>query len=262
MEAATLSGPGTWDLRLRDGSLRLSAGSHESPREGICAMELSSLLADEKFSDRPKCVCRVVAAFMRSLNDRASHADRQRLIPYASRVLGTSHGPTRLRRDICLAAVGANIQGGALSRLAARLAVRVRIWVLVGFREALRIDEGLGVLAARMTFARDGSDRAYEVLDRLIDAGAELETAPLADPVERAAKARVAATVGQLVRDTQISQQHHGGQGANGNGHSGHLRRGDPREGDKEDVERDHAERGDPERGAETSEDHGLARVP
>ena len=262
MEAASLYGQGTWSLRLREGSLRLAAGSHASPREGICAVELASLLADEKFTDRPKCVCRVVAAFMRSLNDRVSHADRQRLIPYASRALGTSHGPTRLRRDICLSAVGANTEGGLLRRLATRLAVRIRIWALVGFREALRLDEGIGVLAARMTFAREGADRAYEVLDRLLDAGADLEPASLADPVERAAESRVAASIGQLVRDAQVAQQNDGGQGGNGNGHPDHLRRGHSGEGHEEDIERDHAEGGDPERGAEASEDHGLARVP
>src|SRR5918992_4903288 len=106
MEAASLAGEGTWNLRLREGRLRLSTGSHDSPRDGICAVELASLLAEEKFSDRPECVCAVIAAYMRTLNDRLPHAERQRLTPYASRALGTSAGPSRLRRDICLAAVG------------------------------------------------------------------------------------------------------------------------------------------------------------
>jgi len=230
----------------------------------MCAVELASLLAGEKFTDRPRCVCKVAAAFMRSLNDRLSHAERQRLIPYASRALGTSAGrrPTRERRDLCLAAAGANTERGALRRLGGRFAIRIRIWALVGLRGALRLDEGAGVLAARTVFAREGADSAYALLDRLLEGGEELEPAPLADPVQGAAQARVAAAISELVRDPQVAQQQNGGQRANHNGHHDHLGRGDAGEGDEEDIERDRSRGGDPERGAEASEEHGLARVP
>ena len=230
----------------------------------MCAVELASLLAGEKFSDHPRCVCDVVAAFMRSLNDRLAHADRQRLIPYASRALGTNAGraPTRERRDLCLAWAGAKTGGGPLRRLAGRLAVRLRILAVVGLRQALRLDEGAGVLAARTVFARDGARSACALLDRLLATGEELEAAPLADPVPGAAQARVAASIGELVRDAQVSQQKNGGQGANHNGHHDHLGRRDPGEGDEEHVESDRSGDGDPERSAEASEKlHDLARV-
>jgi len=151
VEASAIGGHSAWNLRLGNRPLRLAAGSHGSPREGVCVVELASLLAGEKFSDRPRCVCDVVAGFMRSLNDRLAHADRQRLIPYASRALGTDDGPgpARARRDLCLAWAGANTEGGALRRLAGRLGLRLKIWALVGIREALRLDEGAAVLAAR-----------------------------------------------------------------------------------------------------------------
>jgi hypothetical protein len=264
VEASALGGQSTWNLRLGDRPLRLSPGSHDSPREGVCVVELASLLAGEKFSDRPRCVCDVVAGFMRSLNDRLAHADRQRLIPYASRALGTNDGPaaTRARRDLCLAWAGANTRGGAPRRFASRLGLRLKIWALVGIREALRIDEGAAVLAARTVFAREGADAAYASLDRLIDAGEELEPAPLAHPVQGAAQARVTAAVGELVRDAQVAKQENGGQRADHNGNGGDLGRRHPGEGDEEHVERDHSRNGDPEGGAEASEElHDPARV-
>jgi hypothetical protein len=70
-------------------SLRLEPGSHSSPRDGVCLLELTSILAHEEFSDRPRCVCEVIAAFLRGWNDRSSHAERQRLRPYAERVIGS-----------------------------------------------------------------------------------------------------------------------------------------------------------------------------
>ena len=56
---------------LRIESLRLDPGSHASPREGVCIVELASILAKEKFSDEPDCVCPVIGAYLRSWNDRA-----------------------------------------------------------------------------------------------------------------------------------------------------------------------------------------------
>ena len=44
-------------------------------------VELASLIAQEEFSDRPRCVCPVIGAFLRGWNDRAPYAERQRLGP-------------------------------------------------------------------------------------------------------------------------------------------------------------------------------------
>jgi hypothetical protein len=117
----------TLNWELNGESLRLAPGSHSSPREGVCVVELASMLGGEDFSDRPHCVCRVVAAFMRSFNDRASHAERQRLAPYAARAVG-SRGDRRLtreRRDVCLVWTGARPGGGALRWFLQRLTMRV-----------------------------------------------------------------------------------------------------------------------------------------
>ena len=153
---------------LRIDSLRLEPGSHASPQEGVCIVELASILAKEKFSDEPDCVCDVIGAFLRSWNDRASYVDRQRLRPYAERIVGTRSGRaiTRKRRDICLVwSDVAGLQGGPLSRVLARLRARVRIGWLLGLGAALRLSRGAGEYAALVCFARHGSEASFRLLE-------------------------------------------------------------------------------------------------
>ncbi len=245
--------------KLDLGSVRLAPGSHSSPREGICAVELASMLAGEKFSDRPRCVCRVVAGYLRSLNDRVAHADRRLLISYAERAVGSRAGPqlTHERRDVCLLWAGARLNGGRLSRFLDRLAMRARILVVIGLRQAIRLDEGAGEYAARVVFGRHGTAEALALLSRL------LEPAPLADPVHRPAQARIAAAIRQLAGDTQVAQEENGRKRGDHDRHAGHLSRRDPCQGDEKDIEDDHAGDGDPERKADPAQElHRLARVP
>ena len=70
-------------------AIPLSAGQHESPDAGMCVMEMASYLAREPWSDHPQCVSPVIAAFCRSWNDALDDETRQRLKPYAFRVIGT-----------------------------------------------------------------------------------------------------------------------------------------------------------------------------
>ena len=241
--------------------LRLQPGSHRSPLDGVCVVELASVLAGEEFSDRPDCVCEVIGAFLRGWNDRAGYADRQRLAPYAKGIVGT-RGPrevTRMRRDACLIWAGARLDRGPLRRLAARIGVRLRILVLLGLRPALRMSEGAGDYAARVIFASYGEEAAFSLLDRLLaissergvggsgSAGRRSEAAPLANPVAGTTEERVAAAIRELARDAQVADRHHHRNGGNGHGHSGDVRRRDSGERDEEPVERDYAEGGDPE---------------
>lgn len=50
-------------------TLVLKYSSHRSPEDGLCAMEAVAWMAGEPHSDKPKCACPVVGAFMRSWND-------------------------------------------------------------------------------------------------------------------------------------------------------------------------------------------------
>jgi hypothetical protein len=70
-------------------TVRLSQGKHRGPDHGACVMELSSMLAGEPFSDRPRCVDPVIAGFLRTYNDGIDERRRQDLYPLASEVVGT-----------------------------------------------------------------------------------------------------------------------------------------------------------------------------
>src|SRR5438093_11071621 len=98
--------------------MRLTPGRHGSPGEGACVVELASIVAGEDFSDRPSCVCPVIAGFLRGWNDRSAYSDRQRLRPYATRIVGTRADKrvTRERHDLCLEWVGADLRHGRLRR--------------------------------------------------------------------------------------------------------------------------------------------------
>jgi hypothetical protein len=153
--------------------VRLEPGTHRHPADGVCIVELASMIGGESFSDSPRCVCRVIAAFLRGWNDRVGYADRQRLYPYARRVVGTGgyRRISRIRRDVCLAWSGADLDGGPIGRTLARMRMRARIAWTVGVWPALRLKAGAGSYAARVCFARGGSDEAFELLERLLAVG-------------------------------------------------------------------------------------------
>jgi hypothetical protein len=73
-------------------TVRLSRGRHISPQQGACVMELASMLADEPFSDHPRAVCPLIAAFLRRYNDSLDDDRRQELVEIAALVVG-SVGP-------------------------------------------------------------------------------------------------------------------------------------------------------------------------
>lgn len=70
-------------------TVRLSRGRHKSPQSGACVMELASMLGGEPFSDRPACVCPLIAGFLRVYNDRLDNDTRQDLYAYAAKVVGS-----------------------------------------------------------------------------------------------------------------------------------------------------------------------------
>lgn len=152
--------------------VRLDAGRHESPGDGACVVELASLVAREQFSDRPECVCPVIAAFLRGWNDRSAYADRQRLRPYAQRIVGTraSRNVTRWRRDLCLGWVGFQLSGGRVRTLLRRTAIRVRIGFYCGLKYAIRLDEGAAEYATRVLYGRRDVEAAFGLLDALLAA--------------------------------------------------------------------------------------------
>ena len=67
----------------------LSKGKHESAAEGVCAMEAVAWLEGLEHTDAPACTCPVIAAYVRVMNDKLSDMDRQRLVAYLPRLVGT-----------------------------------------------------------------------------------------------------------------------------------------------------------------------------
>lgn len=111
------------------------------------------MLAGEPFSDRPRCVDPVLAAYLRALNDRLDAKRRRDLRPYAAAVIHTSgdRRATRARRRRCVRAAGG----------------RPRIALRVGLREALSLSTGPAVAAARSALATD----PFGFLDELLALG-------------------------------------------------------------------------------------------
>jgi len=72
----------------------LLAGAH-SPNGKMCVMEAAAWMAGEPWSDRPKCVCPTIGAFMRSWNDSLPDDEtRGRLLkPLLPLIIDTAHGP-------------------------------------------------------------------------------------------------------------------------------------------------------------------------
>lgn len=209
-------------------SVRLDPGAHRSPRDGVCLMELASLMAEERFSDRPRCVCVVIAAFLRDWNDRSGHAHRQRLRPYARRVVGSRarRSVTHRRRDVCLIWAGADLSGNGVSRAMRRLAMRVRIVAILGIRPALRLNEGAGHIAARVVFSRYDSQTGLSLVDTLLEIGSEREPQGAAGGDGRDGDALARAVVERAVHHPmplpgRIADGNGNGHGnGNGNGQS------------------------------------------
>ena len=73
---------------LLDGG-RLDRGSHTHFAQGHCAMEWVSYLAGEGHTDAPDCASPVLRRYVIALNDRWTDAQRQALVPYLPRMVGT-----------------------------------------------------------------------------------------------------------------------------------------------------------------------------
>jgi hypothetical protein len=69
----------------------LKAGKHHDPSQGACIMEYISVLAGERFTDRPLCVHPRLAHMARAVNDYMGDDDqaRQLLLPLVHRLMGT-----------------------------------------------------------------------------------------------------------------------------------------------------------------------------
>src|SRR5690349_16256537 len=83
-------------------SIHLDHGAHQSFDQGHCAMEVVAWLAGEGHTDAPQCASPVLRAFTVRLNDAWDNEQRQALIPFLPRMVGTAgDGKDRTRAYMC-----------------------------------------------------------------------------------------------------------------------------------------------------------------
>src|SRR6201987_3680512 len=85
-------------------NVRLGPGRHPRPGGVVCVMELASMLAGERFGDRPASVCPVIGAILRAYNDNVDDRRRQDLYRFAADAVDTrrNYHAQRRRADAAL----------------------------------------------------------------------------------------------------------------------------------------------------------------
>jgi hypothetical protein len=187
--------------------VELVGGSIGDPGDGrMCLMSLVAFLAGEPHSDSPGCASPLVQAFAVAINDLMPRAARQRLKPFAPRIIGTNDGLDRLRVAVLRQALAEEIPpetpGQQLTDRTApamgRFAKLRRLWRWLRkdergrlFDRALSRDDGVylareaaRLIARSARHAANGRERerhwdmAIGLLDRLCDVGATVRRGP------------------------------------------------------------------------------------
>jgi len=175
-------------------TIRLSKGKHTSKDHGACVMELSSMLADEPFSDHPASVCPVIASLLRAYNDSIDDQRRQDLYGYAAKVVG-SRGSAELER------ARTEYVTGWMARPKARRWTRHLIPARLRALSPKPPLDVLGAAAVRSLCTHD--DRTHTkmlaLVDTLLTMGAPAATPPTARPAEAAATAATTRSDGAPV---------------------------------------------------------------
>ncbi|HYB28220.1 MAG TPA: hypothetical protein VEF89_16515 [Solirubrobacteraceae bacterium] len=86
-------------------TVRLGPGRHPRPGKVVCVMELASMLAGERFGDRPVSVCPVIGSILRAYNDNVDDRRRQDLYRFAADAVDTRRD-YRVQRRRAEAALG------------------------------------------------------------------------------------------------------------------------------------------------------------
>lgn len=88
---------------------RLGVGPHRGRRRGqvpsTCLMEYVSIVAGERFSDRPQCTHPAVAVLAWRINDELCATTRQELLHRAQALVGAGRGTSRQVRPIVLGVI-------------------------------------------------------------------------------------------------------------------------------------------------------------
>ncbi|RDD63907.1 hypothetical protein [Ferruginivarius sediminum] len=179
--------------RLYD-RIELITGVGDARLGKLCIMSFVSLLAGENFGDRPKSASQVIRKFAIPVNDRMGSPERQRLKPFAPRIVGTNDGRDRERAVLLYRAIVEEVLP-VLPLTGVNLNDQAAVEAAIGYRagqnlkyirhawEEARYDvlakECGHLIAALSERAGDSRrqawfwDKAIDLLDRLCDIGAE-----------------------------------------------------------------------------------------
>ncbi|KIA72713.1 hypothetical protein ANMWB30_24810 [Arthrobacter sp. MWB30] len=80
-------------------SITLDGGSYEDFESGHSAMEVVAYLAGEEHTQVPKCASLLLRDFTVNLNDNLDNDDRQRLVPFLPRIVGTANDNKDIARS-------------------------------------------------------------------------------------------------------------------------------------------------------------------
>lgn len=98
----------------------LVAGIGDPQLNRFCVMSFVAFMAGEWFGDRPKTASPVIRKFVIPLNDRVDAKTRQRLKPFAPRIIGTNDGEDSARADLIFRTIVAKVVPAALADLSER----------------------------------------------------------------------------------------------------------------------------------------------
>jgi hypothetical protein len=178
-------------------NVRLGPGRHPRPGKIVCVMELASMLAGERFGDRPLSVCPVIGAILRAYNDNVDDRRRQDLYRFAADAVHTRRDFTvqRRRADVALdwACERYRRRGGKLPVAPDPEGVRDEIGYYV-----------VGALAGRGARRRRWSDEEHRAMIGLLEELIEIDREPaLAGPIGE-------PLVGDLLEQVAEAVEHRG----------------------------------------------------
>lgn len=179
-------------------TLRLQRGAHSSREIGVGVMEAVAWLADEPHTDHPDSASPVIGTYCRLVNDRVGEKERQRLVEYVPRLVGTrSTHEVELRRatviaDWAVRTVAAEaLRTAGLLRQAEHLEALAPVSDAGSAREAAQAAAAAGEAALRASASTSGTARA---------AARKSWFARTPERVKRAEEARGAAVIVETAR--------------------------------------------------------------
>jgi hypothetical protein len=153
---------------LPDGLPVLAPGKHLAPEDGVCVMEYVSVLAGERFSDRPRCTDLGLALLAQMVNDAVSDDGRHLLAPSAADLsaLGPADPVTAARMVVAAVVQAGSVAGGGRRIQRAEGRARRRLRTVAGRGTAGRWARA----TARLHLHGAGRHRLLTAVDAVADA--------------------------------------------------------------------------------------------